>query len=90
MTVRCNRPSCPFCAGDTSQLYCVGCHAPLGPWEPGKDTLCEECVRVRIYVRDHGLRCACPPSQRREVVVTTEKYETLECARCAGRIRKIR
>ena len=90
MPVPCNRANCAFCAGDTTQLYCEGCHAPLGPFEVGAATICEECFKARVRTLAKGQRCFCPPSQRREVVVTTPEYETLECARCAGLIRRIR
>ena len=86
----CHRPNCGFCAGDISRSHCEGCHAPIGNVSAGHVPLCEECVRVRQRVRDNGQRCVCPPSQRREVVVTSTLLETLECARCAGLIRRIR
>ncbi len=86
----CHRANCEFCAGDMARLYCEGCHAALGPIQTSRPPLCEDCVRVRQRARDNGQRCVCPPSQRREVVVTSTLLETLECARCAGLIRRIR
>lgn len=88
--VPCHRANCSFCAGDITQLYCEGCHVPLGAFDSVRLPLCDACVRVRQRARDNGQRCVCPPSQRREVVVTTPEHETLECARCAGLIRRIR
>jgi hypothetical protein len=87
--VSCNRPACPFCAGDTSQLYCDGCHAPLGAFEPGKVSLCETCLRVRQRTRKNGGRCTCPAGQRRETLTKKGKKEHLGCARCMGIIREI-
>ena len=88
MPVPCNRRPCPFCEGDTSQLYCAGCHMPLGPFEPGKVALCEVCFAVRVRTRENGGRCTCPPGQRREVLAKGLKGEYLGCARCMGVIRQ--
>ncbi len=90
MQVPCNRVNCQFCAGDTSQLYCDGCHVPLGPADSGRVTLCEACVKARVLARSKGGKCMCPAGERREVVVSTAKTELLQCARCAGVIRRIR
>ena len=57
MPVPCNRANCAFCAGDTTQLYCEGCHAPLGPFEVGAATICEECFKARVRTRAKGQRC---------------------------------
>jgi hypothetical protein len=88
-TIGCNRTNCRFCAGDTSQMYCEGCHEPLGPFEPGKQPLCQTCLTVRSKVWSNLRRCACPPGQRREAISTNERGEWLTCARCLGIIRRI-
>jgi hypothetical protein len=89
MPTSCNRRLCPFCAGDTSQLYCDGCHAPLGSFEPGKVALCETCLTVRQRTRANGGRCSCPVGQRRETLARGFKGEYLGCARCMGVIREL-
>jgi hypothetical protein len=89
MQVTCNRPGCLFCAGDTSQLYCEGCHAPLGPFEPGKLTVCDTCLAVRQRTRANGYQCRCPAGERRETIVKKDGKEMLGCARCMGIIREL-
>ena len=89
MQVQCNRRNCPFCEGDTLQLYCEGCHAPLGAFAPGKLTVCDPCFRVRLRTRENGGWCACPAGERRETLVRKGKKEWLGCARCMGVIREI-
>lgn len=89
MQVQCNRRGCPFCQGDTSQLYCDGCHAPFGAFEPEKLTLCDRCLKLRQRTREGGGRCLCPAGERRETLVTKGKKELLGCARCMGVIREI-
>jgi hypothetical protein len=69
MQVECNRPGCRFCAGDSSQLHCDGCHAPLGQAEPGKPTLGYPCLRIRQRTRDNGGRCKCPVGHHRVVML---------------------
>jgi hypothetical protein len=87
--IRCNRPGCRFCEGDTSQLYCEGCHEPLGPFEPGRQALCGACAAVRAKVWAADRRCVCPPGQRRESLSANKRGEWLTCARCLGIIRRI-